>query len=170
MMHRSEDPAVVRRVEPVYVVHSGELLIEAPVEVTWRHVMDYASWQNFRVFQHLSGARGQEGEVVLLKKEEAGFDFPAYKARTIKLVPESQIIWKQYTDEESEGINFFGLVTFRVAAVPVGTRFWYDLVFEFLVPYDDVSELDAFRGRQHENFARLTSSVFPRLKRRAEER
>lgn len=156
-------------VAPVYLVMEGEFRIEAPLKAVWSHVLNYPSWQNFPVHKHVSGPPAGEGEVVMLRKEEKGFTFPAYYALTIKLDPESRVLWKTYPAEKGSEVEFFGIVEFRVREAQGGTRFSYNFLYEFQVPYQQESELEAFRKQQYENFTILLSSIFPKLKRLAEQ-
>ena len=73
------------RTAPVYVVREGEMILDASVKDVWPHVINYPSWQNYSIVQRISGAPGQEGEVVLLKKEEGKSASTPYYARTIKV-------------------------------------------------------------------------------------
>mgnify|MGYP006198854721 CR=1 FL=1 len=114
-------------------------------------------------------APGGEGEVVLLRKEEKGFTFPPYYALTIKLDPESRALWKTYPAEAAPAVQFFGIVDFRIRDAQDGTRFSYNTVYEFQVPYHQESELEVYRKQQYENFTALISEIFPRLKKLAEE-
>jgi len=159
----------MKKIEPVYMIANGELLIDAPVKTTWVHVMNYPSWQNFPVCEHISGPRGQEGEVVQLRKEEAGFSFPPYYARTLKIDPERRVIWKTYPVKPDE-VGFFGIVEFQLYDVQGKTRFVYQTLYEFEVPYETQSELDAFRKAQYDNFEVLTKTIFPKLKKLAEKK
>lgn len=153
---------------PVYLVRSGEMMIDASVASTWVHVVNYPSWQNYPIVQHISGARGQAGEVVLLKKDEAGFEFPPYYARTITIEPQRRLMWKTYP-QTRQPIDFFGIVDFQVQPAGEGTRFTYDVLYEFLVPYEDERELETFRQAQYDNFEPLFGSVLPKLKKLAEQ-
>lgn len=149
-----------RKTAPVYIVREGEILIDAPIRDVWPHVVNYPSWQNYSIVQHVSGPPGQEGEVILLKKEEGKTPTTPYYARTIKLDPERRVIWKTYR----ENVNSFGIVEFKVDPVEGKTRFSHSILYEHLVAYEDESELDAFRNQQYEYFELLTATVFPRLK------
>lgn len=157
-------------VEPVYLVLGGELMIDAPVEQVWHHVLNYPSWQNYSSVEHISGEPGGEGEVVLLRKEEEGFTFPPYYARTIKLEPRRRSMWKTYPETRTQGNDFFGIVEFRLEESQGTTRFSYNTLYEFLVPHVEKSELDAFRERQRENFETLLAAIFPKLKALAEQK
>lgn len=157
-------------IEPVYIVVGGDLMIGAPIAEVWHHVLNYPSWQNFPVVKHISGDPGGEGEVVLLRKDEKGFVFPAYYARTIKIEPRRRIIWKTYPEERAPNSDFFGIVDFRLEERGGKTLFSNSLLYEFLVSYTDKSELEAFRSKQLENFDTLGSAVFPKLKALAEKR
>jgi hypothetical protein len=156
-----------RKIGPVYGVWDGELMIDAPVREVWRHVLNYPSWQNFPVARHISGRPGEEGEVVMLRKDEKGFEFPPYYAITVKLEPERRVIWKTYPEKGAD--DFFGIVEFGVADAGGKTRFGYHLVYEFNVPYSDESELVAYRKGQEQNFTTLFGVIFPKLKQLAEE-
>lgn len=156
-----------KKIGPVYLVRTGEMTIDASVNSTWPHVLNYPSWQNYPVVRHISGEAGEEGEVVLLKKDEAGFEFPSYYARTIKLDPGHRVIWKTYPEKAGE-VDFFGIVDFSLQEPPGKTRFCYDVLYEFLVPYRNESELDAFRKQQYDNFDALFAAVLPKLKKLAE--
>jgi uncharacterized protein YndB with AHSA1/START domain len=158
-----------RQIAPIYGVWNGEMLINAPIRNVWRYMLDYSAWQNFPIVRHISGPVGQEGEVVMLKKGEEGFEFPPYFARTIKLDPPHRVVWKTYLEKGSQEIDIFGIVDFRAEKAQGKTRFLYNSTYEFLVPYRQKSELETFRKLQDENFRRLFSTVFPRLKQIAEQ-
>lgn len=157
-----------QKIGPVYLVWNGEVMINAPVEKVWRHAVNYPSWQTFSTVRHISGTPGQEGEVVLLKKEE-GFEFPPYLARIIKLDPGSRIIWKTYPQEGDTGTEFFGIVKFTVEEASGKTRFSYELLYEFLIPYQHESELQDFYKKQYAGSEEVFASIFPKLKRLAEQ-
>lgn len=157
-----------RKMAPVYVVWEGELILDAPIDQAWRHVIDYPSWQSYSTVRHVSGELGQEGEVVLLQNEDKGLKFLPYYARTIKLDPGRRVIWKIYPQEGTQGVGFFGFCEFRTDEMQGKTRFGYSLIYEFQVPYRDESELDAFRRKEYENFEALFSTILPRLKKGVE--
>lgn len=159
-----------RNIAPVYLVLNGEMMLDSPTQESWLHVIDFGSWNNFPILRHISGEPGQEGEVVLLKKVEKGFDFPAYYCRTIKLDPERRVIWKTYPETKTEEDDFFGIVDFRVYDEGGKTRFCYNTLYEFLVRYRSEGELDAFRKRQSGNFDALLSVTLPKLKALCEKR
>jgi hypothetical protein len=148
---------------PVYLVIDGQILLDAPVKEAWRHIIDYPSWQNYSTVEHISGEVGEAGEVVLLKKEEAGIEFPPYYARTIKIEPESRVICKCYPQDESDA--FFGIVEFRAAPVGDRTRFSWSGIYEFMVAYSDPEQLKAFEAEEYQNFEKLFDSVLPKLQR-----
>jgi hypothetical protein len=155
--------------EPVYLMWNKEMLIDAPRAQVWRHVLNYPSWQNYAIARHISGPVQGEGEVVLLKKEEAGVEFPPYYARTIWLEPERRIIWKTYPETRGSGSDFFGIVDFTVADAQGGTRFGYNILYEFVVPYRAESELQAFHKQQYESSEAVFAVIFPKLKKLAEQ-
>jgi len=156
------------RIAPVYLVRSGEMKIEAPIKTTWVHVVNYPSWQNYPIVQHVSGRPGEEGEVGLLKKDEKGFEVPPYFARTVKLEPERRLLWKTFP-QHKQAIDLFGFVDFQLQPADGGTRFLYDVLYEFMVPYQEERELEAFRQAQYDNFEPLFGSVLPKLKKLAEQ-
>ena len=152
--------------EHVYLLWNGELNIEAPPGAVWPHVLNYPEWQAFSIAQHVEGERHQEGEVVLLKKIEAGFDFPPYYARTIKVDPERRIIWKTYGHESSE-MEFFGIVEFVLKETSRGTRFNYNILYEFVME-GSKEEVEEFRQQQFASSQAVFDSIFPKLKALAE--
>jgi hypothetical protein len=152
------------QVAPIYLVFSGDFLLDGPLKQAYKHVLNYPSWQNYTAVQHVSGNPGEEGELVILKKEEEGFSFPPYYARTIKIEPERRLIWKVYpVQRETEG-DFFGIVDFKVCAEGENTRFSYNALYEFQVPFQNESDLDRFRIEQSSNFEALLAAVFPKLR------
>lgn len=151
----------LRKLIPVYVVWSGETMLDAPVSVAWPHVVNYPSWQSYSIVERVSGRAGQEGEVVLLKKEEEGFAFPPYLARTIKLEPQRRIIWKTFPER---GSDYFGIVDFSVRSVASQTQFSFSLVYEFMMPERPEDELEQFRKQQSEATGALFAAVLPKLK------
>jgi hypothetical protein len=157
-------------ITPVYLVWNGTTLLDAPVARAWPHVINYTAWQHYPVAEHISGAPGREGEVVLLKKDEAGFSFPPYYARTIKLDPPRRVIWKTYPLQGTQGPHFFGIVDFRLVEVDNGkTRFCYDFLYEFLMPGTDESELEAFRTSSYKNTEQMFASILPKLQKLVEQ-
>lgn len=156
-------------IEPVYIVLTGSLTINASRGEVWKHVMNYPAWQNFSVVRHVSGEPGGEGEVVLLSKEERGFTFPPYYARTIRLEAQRRAIWKTYPAKVEAGSDFFGIVDFRLEDAEGKTRFAYNTIYEFLVSYVERSDLAKFRSQQEENFETLLGAIFPKLKHLSEE-
>jgi hypothetical protein len=165
-VNQATAPNGASRIAPVYLIWEGETLLDAPVEEAWRHVVNYSSWQNYSIVQHVSGPPGGEGEVMQLKKEEGG-DFPPYYARTIKLEPERRIMWKVYPLETAAPQSeFFGIVDFRVHEAGAQTRFCYASVHEFHVAYQHEGELEAHRKRMYEGIEAFFAAVLPKLKNR----
>lgn len=156
------------RLVPVYLVFNGETLLEAPVKDAWPHVINYTAWQNYPIAQHISGKVGQEGEVVLLKKDETGFTFPPYYARTIKLEPPHRIIWKTYPEKATPELDFFGIVDFTLHEEQRKTRFYYNFLYELRMPARSESELEEFRDQQHANTEAMFTAILPKLKRLVE--
>jgi uncharacterized protein YndB with AHSA1/START domain len=153
-----------RKIAPVYVILNNELTIDAPIEKVWRHMIDYSSWQNYSVREHVSGEPGQEGEVVLLKKEEKEYVSAPYFARTIKIDPGRRIVWKTYRDTP----DYFGIVDFRLYDSGGKTRFCTNNLYEFLVPYRHESELEAFRKERYALSEAVFAATHARLKALAE--
>lgn len=148
---------------PVYVVLDGDILIDAPLGKVWTHVMDPPSWQNYSVYQHVSGEPGKEGELMLLKKEERGSSSTPYYARTVKIEPQQRVIWKIFREPGAEdGGPRFGIVDFQVSRVEGKTRFSYDVLYEIAPPAE--SERQAFSDQMHQNFRTLLDTVVPKLK------
>lgn len=153
-----------RKIAPVYIVLEKETLIDAPVNVVWRHALNYPSWQNYSIVRHVSGEPGQEGEVVYLKKDELKSPTTAYYARTIRLEPERRVIWKTYR----ENVNYFGIVDFRFYDVGGKTRFCNNSLYEHNVPYTDEREIEEFRKQSYVSMEELLASILPKLKALAE--
>jgi hypothetical protein len=163
-------PATGTKVAPVYVVLEGELLIDAPVEFTWPYVVDYPSWQDYSRVETVSGKHGEQGEVLLLIKEEEGFEFPPYYARIIRLEPNRRFLGKTWPIETNDENDFFGIVDFRIEDAGGKTRFIYNTLYEFNVRYEHEDELEAVRQSQQQNFEKLISAVMPKLKELVERR
>src|SRR5688572_4451745 len=127
---------------PVYLFWNGEMLLDAPVDKAWKHVLDYPSWQSYSSVEHVSGPPSQDGEVVRLRKDEKGFAFPPYYARTIKLDPPRRVVWKTYPESTGGQGDFFGIVEFQLHEAQGKTRFCYNTIYEFLVPHAEEAELE----------------------------
>jgi len=149
----------IHRIAPVYLVWHGEFTLDAPPEEVWRHVINYTSWQNYSTVRHVSGERGQEGEVVLLQKD----DLRPYYARTVKLDPGSRIVWKTFPQERTEENDFFGFVDFKVRDVQGRGCFCYDNLYEFRVRHREQTELDQFRQQLHEKAEVMFATILPKL-------
>ncbi len=164
-MSAKEEPAVAASpiVAPVDLLWEGSLMLDALRDEAWRHVLNYPSWQGYSEVTHLSGPPGGEGEVVRLAKDEEGFTFPPYFARTIKIDPPIRVMWKTYP-EEGTVPDFLGVVEFTLEAVGAQTRFGFMSLYEFRVPHNEEAELDEFREEQEENFGTLFASTFEKLK------
>lgn len=148
---------------PLYIVWNGEMMLDARPEDAWPHVINYPSWQNYSIVRHVSGEVGQEGEVMLLQKDEGGPSAP-YFARTIKLDPGRRIIWKTFCEKGSQEIEHFGIVEFKVDEAAGKTRFSYNLLYEFEMPPRSESELQAFRNEQYTGIQSLLAKVLPKLR------
>ncbi len=160
MPHADASP----KIAPVYVVWSGETLLDSAIENSWRHLINYPSWQNYSMVRHIEGEQGAEGELVMLSKEEEGAFVPRYYARTVKLDPINKIvIWKCYPESRSAE-DFQGFVEFRLYEDGERTRYWYNLIYEFMIPFEHEGELHLFRKQRYENFAVLYDAVLPKLK------
>lgn len=158
------------QIAPVYMVFTGELVLDAPAHTAWPHVINYPAWQNYAIVQHIAGERGQEGEVMLLKKDEKGVTTPPYFARTIKLDPGRRIIWKVYPEQRTPQNDFFGFVDFQLAEVNGKTHFHHNSIHEFQLRYRHASELDEFRQRRRETTDTLFATIFAKLRKLVEER
>ena len=144
-------------------------MLEAPLHRAWPHVLNYPTWQNYSKVEHIRGPRGGAGELVILRKEEKGFSFPPYCARTILIEPERRLIWKTYSAEPGKEADFFGIVDFKLTAVGRVTRFECSVLYEFNVAYTEEAELGRFRDEQSRNFKGLFEAVFPKLRKLCEE-
>ena len=166
-----ETQADVRSVAPVYLVWSGETTLNCSISEAWPHVVNYSSWQTYSTVQHVSGEPDREGEVVLLKKDEKGAaGYPPYYARTVKRDEGRRIIWKCYPQEVPKEGDFYGFVEFRVSEQGGKTLFWYNLIYEFQVPYQNISELVSFQKQQYLNAETLFEVILPKLKALVESR
>ena len=147
----------------VYVLWDGEMMLDASLSECWRCVLDYPSWQNYSIVRHISGEQGQEGEVVMLRREEPGVTHSPYYAKTIKLELQRRVVWKTYplatTDDE-----FFGIVDFRLSEQADQVCFRYSVLFEFMVPYSDESELHVRRDQRRADFEGLFAAILPALR------
>jgi hypothetical protein len=158
------------KIDPVYMIWSDEMMFNSSTKKTWQHLINPPSWQNFPVYKTVAGSAGKEDEVILMRKEEEGFEFPSYFARVLKIEPERRIVWKTYPEKITPQENFFGIVDFKIYDESGKTRFCYDFLYEFLVPHENEEELVAFRDQQYENFKTLFSIIFPKLKALAEKK
>lgn len=157
------------KIAPVYVVVKGETIIDAPVKRVWRHLINYPSWQNYTTREHISGKPGEEGEVVLLKKEEATYSSPPYYARTVKIDPEQRIMWKTFRDKAPGDEGYFGFIDFTLHADGDRTIFRSNNIYEYLVAYTDERELEEFRNKRIEISASVSSVTRAKLKKLIEE-
>jgi hypothetical protein len=152
-------------VSPAYVLLAEEFLLDAPPAIAWPLVIDYPSWQNYAVVRTLDGIPGAVGEVVQMHKDEDGFEFPPYFARTLLIEPEHRIVWKTFVDPDDEEDPLFGIVEFRLS--PSGedqTLFWSSLTYQFKVRHRSAEELQQFEAAQNENFRNLVGSTHPKLR------
>lgn len=152
------------RTAPVYVLLGEEFVLDAPPTTAWPLVIDYPRWQNYASVQTLEGTPGEVGEVVRLQKDEDGFEFPPYFARTLLIEPERRIVWKTFVDRADEEAPLFGIVEFRLA--PDGeskTLFSSSLIYQFQVPYTSRQDLQDYEDEQYENFQNLVNSTHPKL-------
>ena len=148
-----------KKLIPIYLTSKGELTIDAPVPVVWRHAIDYRAWQNYSLVQHVSGTPGEEGELVILKKEEVSNVTP-YFARTIKLEPGRRIVWKTYR----EGNPDFGIVEFVVEEVGLRARFIYSMLYERNLSNQSGEEAQSFRKRSQESSDAYLAGTLRKLK------
>lgn len=139
-------------------------MLNSPVAASWPHVLIYPSWQNVPICQTGVRKPGQEGEVAMLRKEEKGFTFPSYYARTIELKPERRVIWKTYPEHRTPEADFFAIVDFELYEVDGQTRFCHSLLYKFLVSHRNEDDLTVFRKQQYDKFSALLLITLPKLK------
>jgi hypothetical protein len=156
------------QIAPVYVIRRGEILLEAPIDVVWPHIVDYPSWTSYSVRELVAGRPGEEGEVIRLKKEEKGYSSPPFYARTVKIEPGRRILWKTYREAADGDEGYFGFVDFQLSPENGKTRFVSNGIYEFLVAYQDESELDVFRERRHQISETVFATTRAKLKQRVE--
>lgn len=157
------DPTDDASQDPTYVVLNGAAMLEADAKAAWAHIINYPSWQNYSIVQYVSGKAGQEGELLLLKKEERGASSTAYYARTVKIEPERRIIWKIFREKPAEGEATFGIVDFSVQAAEGGSLFTYRLFYEFASPQGGEDDLELFREQKQQGIKNLLAAVIPKL-------
>jgi hypothetical protein len=149
---------------PIYLLWTRQIILDATPERAWPYLIDFTAWQNYPIAEHISGSRGAEGEVVQLKKDETGFSFPPYFARTCILDPPHRVVWKTYPTEGPEAQSFMGIVDFSMQAVGDGARLSLQLFYE-MNPAEDVADVRAFREDYYRNTSEMFDAVLPRLQR-----
>jgi hypothetical protein len=156
---------------PAYVFLNGSFIIDRPVAAVWPLLLEYTSWQQYSSVERVSGEVGKVREVVLLKKEEPGLEtFPQYFARTLLIEPGERVVWKTWPAHAAGGgPDFWGLVDFRVADEAGQTRFSYAVCYEFALHDKDERTLLEFEAETTAGFEEMMRSVFPKLKRLAEQ-
>jgi hypothetical protein len=165
-MSETASPAdVQKRKALVHIIHDAEMLINAPRSIVWRHALNYPAWQNYTRNELVSGTRGAEGEVVILQKNEAAYQSTPYFTRTLKIDPERRIIWKTSRDGEV----YFGIIQFILQDLGERTLFINHKIYEYEVEYEDEAEVAAFHKSAMDRCDAIFDTVFPRLKRLAEE-
>lgn len=149
--------------DTIYVSVVGEEHYERPLDVVWRHVVNYPEWQNYSVHERLEGVAGTEGELMKLKKAE-NLPSTEFFSRTVFLEPGSRIIWRIFRPNCAVGGCKLGTVQFSVLPRGNGATFSYNLLYEFIPPSENQSERDRFRLEQTRAVATLLATVFPRLR------
>jgi hypothetical protein len=159
------EPKALAATVPAYVVLVGLAELKAPLAACWSAVVNYTSWQDYDLYEHVSGTPGAVGEIVRLGKNEENFKaFPPYYARTIDRSEGRRIIWKCYPDPQFKSVDFAGFVNFEVEPNGEASLFRYTLVYEFILPEDGPDTARTFEMEQSENFANLFDAIIPKLK------
>lgn len=149
---------------PIYLLWTRQIILDAPPAHAWPFLIDFTAWQNYPIAEHVSGPRGGEGEVVLLKKDETGFSFPPYFARTCILDAPHRVVWKTYPNEGPEPQSFVGIVDFSMQAIGEGAKLSLQLFYE-MNPTPEVADVQAFRADYYRSTSEMFDAVLPRLQR-----
>jgi AcrR family transcriptional regulator len=155
-----------RQVGIVDLASYREVVLDAPIEQAWRRALDYASWQGYTSLEHVSGPVDAEGEVKLIRKPETELVWQPKYVRTVKLDPPHQVIFTIYSGGNTSDWEhqFTGTVEYRLTETGDGrTRFAFQCIKEYQVPYEEESELDEVRRREYELQKTYEDSIFPNL-------
>jgi hypothetical protein len=110
-------------------VYYAEIVIGCELERAWERMLDYEAWNPSFQGAQVHRVRGEaraEGELVLIKKaivDSAGNPWPEFYAETVKLVPQSHVVWYLYPKEGDAMRNF---VDFELTAISSAVRFNID--------------------------------------------
>lgn len=166
MTNSADTGSKVGRVDMVY---NTTLHAEAPLKEAFWTVFDYPAWQGYETIVHVSGPKGEEGELASIEKTK---DEPGWQekfCKTIKLDPLKQIIWRVYTDPGQVGADgwergFDVTVDYRFeATTSEKTTIHMQVIKEFFVPYEDESELAGVQQSEYRHQVELMEHLAPRL-------
>jgi len=156
-----------RKIGLVDVVSDFDIELDLPLADAWPVVFDYPSWQAYVERTLVAGRAGEEGEVFLIGKAEDEFAGQRKYCRTIKLDPPRQVIWKVYTEPGGGDWDYqwSAYVEYRLSEAAGGTktRFQFQAIKEFFIPYSDESELAAAKDHEYKVQKEIERLNFERL-------
>jgi hypothetical protein len=165
------DAGTARKRGTVDVVSVQDLVLNGPIDEVWPIAVDYPSWQAYVDRELVAGRAGEEGEVFLIGKNDDELAGQRKYCRTLKLDPPRQVIWRIYSEPGGGDweYEFTGTVEYRLTEADGGnkTRFVIQVIKEFVVPFEDETELVGVQKREYElqkavehaNLARLLAML-----------
>jgi hypothetical protein len=148
------DAAATRKLGTVDVVSVQDIVLNGPIDEVWPIAFDYPSWQAYIHRELVAGRAGEEGEVFLIGKEADELAGQRKYCRTVKVDPPNQVIWRIYSEPGGGDwdYEFNGTVEYRLTEADDGkkTRFVIQVIKEFVVPYDNETDLVEVQQREYE--------------------
>ena len=147
---------------------TSELLVEAPSEIVWPFLLDFASINDtFERVELLSGVQNTVGAISRLTKRKGKWWMPPYLVKIIHLDPSKQIVWKMFPEE---GEEFSRFVDFSLSKIERKTLFTIRLYMEQRLTVRSSEEETTAAQLMIETSGRLHREVLlPNLKRLAEQ-
>jgi hypothetical protein len=124
----------------------SEITIDRPVREVWPHFLNMDVWMTDNRFQTIEGARGEAGEVRLVRPKEAT-PYAAYFIRAVRATPYVQYVLKVVPEK---GHDYFGYADFSFTETDGKTHLIYDIYVELKVAEMSDAEYRRFSREQYE--------------------
>jgi hypothetical protein len=158
----------VEQFSQAYMVRNFQMPIDAQPKAIWPLLVEFERFnQTFERVDVLAGKRDEVGCLSLLVKQQGEWYMAPYLVKTIRLVPERQIVWKMLPQE---GASFVAFVDFLLVPEGARTNFVCNVYTEALLPRMSPETLGTVEQKMAADYEKLEGYVFPILKRLAEKR
>lgn len=145
------------------LVMREEIMVDALPEAVWPYILNRKYWMAFEL-ETLSGNPAEEGELVLVS-QQANKNVPTqYLLKTVKIVPQKQIVSKVFPLKGDDFIGFSDVTLFRFGG---RSKMIFSFYMEIKIDKSSTNPVDDLENIRTDSQLKIKQSV-ERIKRLVE--